>query len=233
LSGTSVIARSSRDEAIQSLNGDGLPRSPPAGGSLAMTGDTVGKLSTHMSRKVRKLKYGPFKKVYSGIIFEIDQRPVRYPDGTRKIFEYCSRNDSVVIMPFDDRGRLLLIREFRHRHGGNVLFLPAGRRDKKHESPLKAAHRELREETGFDAKIWKHFHTKFPTENLLWTAHVFLAKNLFPALLVGDEDFPIKLVPTSIKKAAQLALDGKIENEFLAYNIIRLEYLMRRGRLGW
>ena len=186
-----------------------------------------------MSHNAKKLKYGPLKKVYDGIIFEIDQRLVMYPDGIKKTFEYCSRNDSVVIMPFDKKGRLLLIKEFRHRHGGEVLFLPAGRRDKKHESPLKAAHRELREETGFDAKIWKHFHTKFPTENLLWTAHVFLAKDLFPASLVGDEDFPIKLVPTPIKKAAQLALDGKIENEFLAYNIIRLEYLMRKGKIKW
>ncbi|MBI4992747.1 MAG: NUDIX hydrolase [Candidatus Magasanikbacteria bacterium] len=183
--------------------------------------------------KNHKLTYGTLKKVYSGIIFEIDQRSVVFPDGTKKTFEYCSRNDSVVIMPFDKKGRLLLIREFRHRHKREVLFLPAGRRDKKNESPLKAAHRELREETGYDAKTWKLFHTKFPTENLLWDARVFLAKDLYPAPLVGDEDFPIKLVPTSIKKAAQLASDGKIENEFLAYNIIRLGYLMRMGKLKW
>ena len=173
------------------------------------------------------------KRVYDGIIFEIDQRSVIFPDGTKKTFEYCSCNDSVVIMPFDKEGRLLLIKEFRHRHKRDVLFLPAGRRDKKHESPLKAAHRELREETGFDAKTWKHFHTKFPTENLLWTAHVFLAKDLFPAPLFGDEDFPIKLVPTSVKKAAQLALDGKIENEFLAYNIIRFAHLRKMCVIHW
>ncbi|MBI5222188.1 MAG: hypothetical protein HY980_01690 [Candidatus Magasanikbacteria bacterium] len=68
---------------------------------------------------------------------------------------------------------------------------------------------------------------------MLWDAHVFLAKDLFPAPLAGDEDFPIEIVPTSVKKAAQLALDGKIENEFLAYNIIRWEYLMRRGQIKW
>lgn len=186
-----------------------------------------------MSHKIRKLKYGPMKKVYDGIVFEIDKRQVMYPDGTKKTFEYCSRNDSVVIMPFDEKGRLLLIREFRHRHKRNVLFLPAGRRDRKHESPLKAARRELREETGYDAKTWKHFHTKFPTENLLWTAHVFLAKDLYPAPLDGDEDFPIEIVPTPVKKAAKLALDGKIENEFLAYNIIRFDYLRRMGEIKW
>ncbi|MBI5222413.1 MAG: hypothetical protein HY980_02865, partial [Candidatus Magasanikbacteria bacterium] len=89
-----------------------------------------------MPRNTRKLKYGPMNKVYDGIVFDVFQRPVSYPDGTKKIFEYCSRHDSVVIMPFDEKGRLLLIREFRHRHGREVLFLPAGRRDKKHESPL-------------------------------------------------------------------------------------------------
>ncbi|MBI4426908.1 MAG: NUDIX hydrolase [Candidatus Magasanikbacteria bacterium] len=186
-----------------------------------------------MSRESKKLKYGPMKRVYNGIIFEIDQRSVVFPDGTKKIFEYCSLNDSVVIMPFDAKGRLLLIKEFRHRHKREVLFLPAGRRDKKHESPLKAAHRELREETGYDAKTWELFHTKFPTENLLWDARVFLAKDLFSAPLVGDEDFPIKLVPTTIKKAVQLALDGKIENEFLAYNIIRFAHLRKAGKIKW
>lgn len=178
------------------------------------------------------VQYGPEKKVYKGIIFDIIQRQVKFPDD-EQTFEFCYRTDSVVILPFDDKGRVLLIKEYRHREDKKMFFLPAGRADIPGEKPLATAKRELREESGFAAKTWKLFHQRFPSTNMIWTTHVYAAKDLRYAPLTGDEHFPIDVVPTPWRKAVKMAKDGTIRSEFISYCILRFDYLQKSGEFKW
>jgi len=178
-----------------------------------------------------RVKYGKLKTVFTGKIFTVKQRPVE-TSGVQRTFEYCLRPNSVTILPFDAQGRLLLINEYRHGSRRNVWFLPAGRIDKG-ENSVKAARRELREEAGFDAETIKLLYVKSPSNTLLWKINVFAAKDLRAAPLKGDEDAPIKVVPTSLSKAVKMALSGEIENEFIAYNIIRFDYMIKHGQWRW
>ncbi len=179
-----------------------------------------------------KIKFGKTKTAYKGKIFSILHKNVSFPNGDKQIFEFCLRPDSVIILPFDKKGRLLLIYEFRHGYGRRVYFLPAGRVDKG-ESPAAAARRELREETGFSAKRIKKFRHKSPGNTMLWNVSVFAAKNLFRAPLNGDEHFAIKVVPTPLRRAVKMAENGVIEDEFIAYNIIRFHSALKRGEFKW
>ncbi|HSR89127.1 MAG TPA: NUDIX hydrolase [Candidatus Udaeobacter sp.] len=181
---------------------------------------------------MKKERLGPMKQIFKGSIFSILQRDVIFPNGQKKIFEYCARPGSVDVLPFDNKGNLLLIREYRHGARKNVWFLPAGRVDKG-ETPLQAAKRELREETGLGAKTFKKIYQKSPSNTLLWDINVYAAKDLFPAPLSGDEDFPIKVVPTPFAKALKMALDGTIENEFIAFHIIKFDYMIKHGQFKW
>lgn len=179
-----------------------------------------------------KVKFGKPKNKYRGIIFDIEQRQVRFPDGSEKTFEYCVRPDSVTILPFDEKGRLLLINEYRHGYRRNTWFLPAGRIDRG-ESPRAAAQREMREETGYRARVLKPVYKKSPSNTLIWDIYVFAACGLEWAPQKGDEDFPIKVVPTPLARAVKMALSGEIENEFIAYNIIRFDYMLKHGQFRW
>ncbi len=178
-----------------------------------------------------KVKYGKLKTVYHGVIFDITQRPV-VENGKKKIFEYCVRPDSVTILPFDAQGRLLLINEYRHGFRRNVWFLPAGRVDRG-EKPTVAAQRELQEEAGVKAGRIKLLYKKTPSNTLHWSIYIYAARNLKKSKLLGDEGFPIKVVPTPLKKAVRMALSGEIENEFIAYNIIRFDYMIKHGQFKW
>lgn len=179
-----------------------------------------------------KLKYGKLKQVYKGEIFDVFQRDVGFPGGEKRVFEYCHRPNSVTVLAFDKKGRLLLINEYRHGYRRNTWFLPAGRVDKG-ENPTAAAQRELREEGGYKAKTMKKIYRKSPSNSLLWHIDVFVAKDLITAPLPGDEEFPIKVEFVPLEKAVKMALDGTIENEFIAYNIIRFAYMLKRKQFKW
>ncbi|MBM3726998.1 MAG: NUDIX hydrolase [Acidobacteria bacterium] len=64
-----------------------------------------------------------------------------------------NHSGGAAVAPVDHRGRLLLVRQHRWAVRDYVWELPAGRLDPG-ENPLRAAKRELIEETGYRAKSW-------------------------------------------------------------------------------
>ncbi|MFA7654031.1 MAG: NUDIX hydrolase [Candidatus Magasanikbacteria bacterium] len=182
---------------------------------------------------MKKVKFGKLKTVYRGIIFDIKQQELVFPNGEKKIYEYSYRDDSVMILPFDKKGNLMMIREYRSAHNKYVWFLPAGRMDKPGESPRASAQRELREELGYRARDLKLLSKRYPSGHAVYNVYVFMARDLVVDPLSGDESLPIKVMAVPLKKAVQMALDGTIQNEFIAFNIVRFDYLKRNGKFKW
>ncbi len=178
------------------------------------------------------MRFGKKQAVYQGNIFTIYQQDVVLPNGEQKVFEYCERPSSVSVLALNEKNELLLIHEYRHGYKKNVWFLPSGRVE-KNEQPLRAAHREMREETGFDAKNMQRIFKRSPSNTLMWDIFVFAARDLVWKPLPQDpgECITVEFVP--LKKAVQMALDGTIENEFIAYNIIRFEYMLQHNEVKW
>lgn len=93
------------------------------------------------------------KEVLKNKLFRIVDEVATDPSGFR-IHRFIVRHPgSAVMMPVDERERVLLIKQFRLPAERELWELPAGRLDPD-ESPLQAAKRELREETGLTAKKW-------------------------------------------------------------------------------
>jgi len=177
---------------------------------------------------MKKVKLGKLKEKYKGKIFSIKEREVQFSNGEKTTYEYCERYPSVSILAFNDKKELLMIKEKRRGYKKNVWFLPGGRMDKPGETPKAAALRELQEETGYKAKQLKLIHKKSPSNTLLWDIFIYYAKDLehvgaSPEL--GEEITAVKFIP--FKKVVKMALDGTIENEFISYNIIRFDYMLK------
>ena len=101
----------------------------------------------------------PFKLLKSEVLmkgraFTIRRDHLETPDGRETKFEIIEHGGSVVIIPIDEHGDMLLVRQYRHATGGDLLELPAGTLDGD-EDPEVCAAREIREETGMAAGTLK------------------------------------------------------------------------------
>ncbi len=147
-------------------------------------------------------------------------------DGTVEVVEHPG---GVTLVAFDPEGRLLLVRQYRHPAGRDLLELPAGTLDPD-EAPERCAERELQEETGYrPGRLERlggfYLAPGYATEY----QHVFLASELVPSVLEGDEE-AIHLQPVPLEEALRLVADGQIEDAKTAAAL--LLYLQRQGELS-
>ncbi len=91
------------------------------------------------------------RRAFLGRRFEVVVDVVTLPDGRRAEREIVLHPGAVVIAAVPAPGRVLLVRQYRHAIGGELLELPAGTLEPGESSDACAA-RELAEETGFRAR---------------------------------------------------------------------------------
>ena len=148
----------------------------------------------------------------------------RYPDG-KVFYPYYSysRRDYTVIVPFDEEGNLICVRQFRHGIKEVTTEFPAGgieRSDGKEygdrscaESELDAAKRELREETGYESSDWTHLIT-VPSNATVSDnyAYVFMAENCRKAGAQQlDETEYLNVVKLTAGEIEDLIHNGKFQ----------------------
>jgi len=83
--------------------------------------------------------------------FSVTRDSVRYPDGSEGEFHYVDEPASVVVLPFTPEDEVVVIEEWRQAVGRINLGFPAGNAEPDDDDLAAAAHRELREETGYVA----------------------------------------------------------------------------------
>lgn len=125
---------------------------------------------------------------FEGHAFNVEQVQVLLPDGHEHIYDLVKHNDSVTIVPLDDDGRIVFVRQYRLGAEKMLLELPAGNTEPG-EDPLECARREVREETGQAAKdmtLLGDFYLApgYSNEHMF----IYLATSLYSSPLDGDAD---------------------------------------------
>ena len=134
------------------------------------------------------------------------------PDGTETVRDTLYHPDSVAILPLDENGDVVMVRQYRNAAGRELLELPAGVIE-GNEPPLDAARRELREETGFDATELVELGSFFASPgSMTERLHAFLARGLFSNPLAPDDDERITLERVPFDEAVRLARAGELND---------------------
>jgi len=161
-----------------------------------------------------------------GRAFTIRRDHLKTPDGRETKFDIIEHGGSVVIVPVDDEGNLLFVRQYRHAAGIDLLELPAGTLE-ENEDPALCAAREIREETGFAAdEIQKigdfYLAPGYSTEFM----HVYLARGLRHDPLEADADEFLSLEKIPLAEAIHKAERGEIPDaKTLAAMLLARKYL--------
>lgn len=166
------------------------------------------------------------KRIYEGRIINLRVDAVVLPDGkttNREIVEYAG---AVAIVPVNEKGELLLVRQYRYAVGETLLEIPAGKMEPG-ESYAACAGREMVEETGYEAGNLKHLISFYSTPGFTnEQIHLFLATDLVPKKQDLDEDEFIEVEIVSLKKAPEMILSGEIcDAKSVAGILAALNYL--------
>lgn len=150
------------------------------------------------------------RRLYEGRILSARVDTVALPDGRQAIREIVEHEPVVAVVPVNDNGDLVLVRQYRLATGQVMLEIPAGGIDRG-EEPEQAAQRELQEEIGYRATTLRRlagFYVSpgFCTEYV----HVFLATGLIESPHPADEDEDIVIQRLGLSEAVALVESGKI-----------------------
>jgi ADP-ribose pyrophosphatase len=118
------------------------------------------------------------KEVYSCRLFRVSEDVARDESGFELNRSVVRHPGSAVMMAVDDRDQVLLVRQYRLPADRTLWELPAGKLDPG-ETPLQAARRELKEETGYAAETWTPLVSYWPSPGYSEEKmHLFLATGL-------------------------------------------------------
>jgi ADP-ribose pyrophosphatase len=157
----------------------------------------------------------PFELLKSEILmkgraFAIRRDHLKTPDGGETKLEIIEHGGSVVIIPVDENGNVLLVRQYRHAAGKELLELPAGTLDED-EDPQVCAAREIREETGMAAgvltKLGEFYLAPGYSDEFMV---VYLAMDLSHAPLQADADDFLSVEVLPLAEAIGMAERGGI-----------------------
>ena len=148
------------------------------------------------------------KRVYDGITIGIDVYDLTI-EGRKVKREIIKHPGDAEILAFDEKNRLILVRQHRYPHG-YVLEIPAGTLEKG-ESPKACALREIQEETGYRAKRMTHLVTYYPSIGYNTEAiHCFVASGLTQVKKKLDTDEFITVKKIELPKLLKMIKAGKI-----------------------
>ncbi len=165
-------------------------------------------------------------RLYEGHIVNLRKDTLQLPDGREVTREIVEHSPAVVILAFDDEGRIAFVRQWRSATGRALLELPAGGVDPG-ETPEQAAARELQEEVGLKPGKLEPLHgfwvaPGWATEYL----HGFVARDCERSSLPADTDERIEVRYLTLGEAMALIEEGEIED---AKTIILLQAIALRA----
>ena len=159
--------------------------------------------------------------IFKGKIVKLRVDTVTLPGGAQSTREIIEHAPAIAIVAIDDEKQVLMVRQYRKAVEQFLLEIPAGILE-ANEEPLVGAQRELVEETGYRAKVWKEIASFYTTPGFTnEKIHLFLAQGLIAGDSKPDEDEFIEVVKIPLNEAWLLVQEGQIVD---AKTIIGIQY---------
>ncbi len=161
--------------------------------------------------------------VFKSRVFSVEVTTEPLPDGRDHEVVTVRHRPSVVLLPVEDDGRIVLIRQLRRSIGREIWELPAGNVDDG-ESPEAAAARECEEEIGRRPGTIERLAAMYPTPGYCDELMIFFRVSDLAAPPPDsphrpDEDEVIEPRLVTLSEARAMAARGDIIDLKTAYGL--------------
>jgi ADP-ribose pyrophosphatase len=159
---------------------------------------------------------------YKGNHIQVREDRVIEPSGYEASREIVVHPGAVCVVARPTPLEVILIRQYRHATGLELIEIPAGTLHEG-EDPLGCAIRELEEETGYRA-------AKMVERGRFWTTpgfttefmYLYEASNLTKTKINPDEDEVIEVEIVQCSAALQMVDDGRIQDAKSILGLLRI-----------
>ena len=191
--------------------------------------------SSKRSNRKPKARLVSSRTVYRGPVFWVSTDHVQEPGGVEVRRDLIHHSGSVVVLAADDSRstpRILLERQYRHAAKDYLWELPAGRIDPG-ENELKAAQRELIEETGYRAAHWRRILKFYASPGFVAeTMAVYLATGLRVGEAEPEDDEVILKRMLPLPAVLRMILKGTIRDAKTISSVLWLDHVLRTKSLS-
>lgn len=165
---------------------------------------------------------------FDGRIIKLYVDKVELEDGRAATREVIRHPGGVCVLPLDENGNVLFVKQFRYPHGKVLLEIPAGKLEYG-EKHYDCGLRELKEETGCTCDSYDYLGSLIPTPAYdSEVIHMYLARGLHAGAqrLDAGEFLDIERIP--LEKAVEMVMNNEIADSKTQIAILKTKLLLEK-----
>lgn len=148
--------------------------------------------------------------IYKGKVFILEKDIITLPDGRETVRETIRHGGAAAMIPIDNEGKIIFVRQYRHSARKEVLEIPAGTIENG-EDPYDCAVREIQEETSYKAGKMTFLLKMYSAIGFCSEViHIYIAENLEKGKFNMDDDEFITTERYTLDESINLIHKGEI-----------------------
>ncbi len=169
------------------------------------------------------------EQIFDGKVVKLYVDHAELEDGAVVVREVIRHPGGVCVVPLDEEGNVLFVKQFRYPHGQVMTEIPAGKLEWG-ESHRECGLRELKEETGCTCDDYTYLGSLTPTPAYCGEViHMYLARGLHYGSQKLDEDEFLDVEKIPLGKAVEMIMNNEIADAKTQIAILKTKLLIEAG----
>lgn len=166
------------------------------------------------------------EQIFSGKVVTLERQRVRLIDGNLSTREIIHHHGGAAVVPVDQNGNVYLIRQYRKALESEILEIPAGKLE-ENEDPYLCAIRELKEETGMEAKKVESLGFFYPSPGFLdEKIYIYLARDLTLGPQALDPDEFLSVISMPLEDVINAIDEGRIHDAKTVIGLLKTKFIL-------